>query len=164
MANMFLALTNILGESLDLEHKMEIEIHEWRWGLENHAPYRLQENEATKQTSVHHITIEKMVDKASTTLANYCAHGKHIAEGTITCRKNDGDTKVEYLIIKLTDVKVESVNWGGRGEEHRGISETVDLSFLKFKIIYKVQKRDGSLAGPNEFEFDIPQQKAPGGK
>jgi|SRR5665213_2094553 type VI secretion system secreted protein Hcp len=159
--NMFLALTNVLGESRDHAHKMEIEIHEWTWGLVNKAPFNLsKDSDATKQTSFGHLIISKMVDKATVTLANYCANGRHIAEGTVTCRKNDGETQVEYLKIKLTDVKVESVTWAGRGEETRGIPETVDLSFLKVKIIYEMQSQDGHLHGPNDFEFDLPEQKA----
>jgi type VI secretion system secreted protein Hcp len=162
--NMFLALTNILGESLDEHHKMEIEIHEWAWGLDNKAPYRLEESEAAKQTTVDHVVISKMFDKASVALVNYCANGRKIEEGTITCRKNDGDTKVEYLKIKLTGVKVESVKWPGRGEEIRGVPETVNLSFLEFKITYSMQSRDGHLFGPNEFDFVLPEQKNKGAK
>jgi type VI secretion system secreted protein Hcp len=106
MANNFLELTHVLGESLDHEHKMAIEIHDWSWSIENRAPYRLQQSDATKQTSVAHITVEKWVDKATTTLTNYCANGKHIDEGIITCRKNAGESQVEFLIITLKHVKV----------------------------------------------------------
>jgi type VI secretion system secreted protein Hcp len=158
--NMFLALTNILGESMDVHHKMEIELFEWTWSMSNNAPYRLQESEAAKQTQVNNIVVIKMFDKASTTLMNYCANGKKIPEGTITCRKHDGETSVEYLKIKIFNVKVDSLTWGGRNEDVRGIPETVNLSFLKFQVIYEVQSRDGSLVGPNEFDFDIPEQKA----
>jgi|SRR5581483_8277775 len=162
--NMFLALTNILGESLDADHKMEIEVSEWTWGMSNNAPFRLQESEAAKQTQVNSIVVQKLFDKASTTLMNYCANGKKIPEGTITCRKHGGggeyDRPVEYLKIKIFDVKVDSLTWGGRNEELRGISEHVNLSFLKFQVIYQVQRRDGTLVGPNEFDFVIPEQKA----
>ena len=158
--NMFLGLTNVLGESLDATHKMEIDIFEWTWGMSNNAPYRLHESEAAKQTTFQHVVVTKMFDKATTTLMTYCASGRRIAEGTITCRKHAGDSPVEYLRIKIFDVKVESVTWGGRGEDIRGIPETVTLSFLKCNVIYEVQRRDGSLVGPNTFDFGIPEQKA----
>ncbi len=41
MANMFLSLTNIHGESLDHVHAGEIEIHDWEWGMDNAASFRL---------------------------------------------------------------------------------------------------------------------------
>src|SRR5581483_11257254 len=142
--NMFLALTNILGESMDVDHKMEIEIFEWTWGMSNSASFRLQESEAAKLTSVQNIVITKMFDKASTTLMNYCANGKKIDEGTITCRKHGGGggenvRPVEYLKIKIFGVKVDSITWGGRGEDIRGIPEQVNLSFLRFEVRYEVQ-------------------------
>ena len=158
MANMFLSLTNILGESLDHAHANEIEVHDWGWHLENHAPYRLSEKEATAQTQVNHITIDKAVDAATTTLTGYCAHGKHIPKGILTFRKNAGDSQAEYLKIILTDVKIEKVLWDAKGEW--GIKETVDLSFLKFRMSYSVQQAGGELGGVSEFEFDIPEQKA----
>jgi len=161
MANNFLELTHVLGESLDHEHKMAIEIHDWSWSIENRAPYRLQQSDATKQTSVAHITVEKWVDKATTSLTNYCANGKHIDEGIITCRKNAGESQVEFLIITLKHVKVEKVAWGGRGDPILGIPESVELSFLHFAIEYFAQHNaTGELAGSNEFHFDLPEHKA----
>src|ERR1700756_2134990 len=102
--NMFLALTNILGESLDADHKMEIEISEWTWGMNNTASsFLMGEDDAAKKGHMDAIVVTKMFDKASTTLMSYCAHGKKIDEGTITCRKHAGERPVEYLKIKLRD-------------------------------------------------------------
>jgi type VI secretion system secreted protein Hcp len=160
MADMFLALTDVNGESLDEIHPREIEIHDWSWSVSNNAPFGLHNvAEATKAGSAAHITIHKMFDAASVTLMNLCAHGQHIAKGKITCRKNAGDDKVEYLKIELTDIKIEQVLWLGKGQELSGLPEQVELSFLRFKVIYAMQIADGTLGGLNEFEFDIPQQK-----
>jgi type VI secretion system secreted protein Hcp len=159
MADMFLALTNVLGESLDHDHKMEIEVHEWTWAMTNDAPYRLRESERSGHSDVKPLFIHKHVDKASTTLMTFCAEGRHIPEATLTCRKNDGDKKVEYLKIILTDVKVESLTWSGRNQEHV-VPEVLELSFLKVKTQYKIQHRDGELSGLNEFDFTLPEQKS----
>jgi type VI secretion system Hcp family effector len=161
---MFLALTNINGESRDHVHAGEIEIHDWEWGVDNAAPFRLEAEQAAKQTQFQHLTVHKMFDKASVTLMNYCAHGRKIDHGKITCRKNDGDNQVEFLKIILTDVKVDSVKWAPKGEEVRGIPESVELSFFHFKIVYETQIQDGSLSGKSEFEYDVPEEKAKGMK
>jgi type VI secretion system secreted protein Hcp len=158
--NMFLALTNILGESMDVHHKMEIEVVDWTWSMSNSASFRIVDTNAAKQPTINGIVITKMVDKASTTLMTYCANGKKIDEGTLTCRKHDGDEPVEFLKIKLTGVKVDALGWTGKNEDNRGIPETVTLSFLQVQVICEVQRRDGSLVGPNEFHFDVPEQKA----
>lgn len=161
--NMFLALTNILGESLDQDHKMEMDIFDWTWGMNNNAPFRLVDKDAAKQTTFDSIIVTKMFDKASTTLMTYCANGMKIPEGTITCRKHDGDAPVEYLRIKISNIKVESLNWAGRGDDPRGIPEQVHLSFLNIQVIYEVQRRSGSLVGPNEFEYSLPDNRAASG-
>ncbi len=141
---------------------MEIEIFEWTWSMNNPAPFRMGEDDAAKQTNINPIVVHKVFDKASTTLMSYCANGRKIEEGTITCRKHGGerDRPVEYLKIKLSDVKVDDINWVGRNEDPRGIPETVTLSFLVIEVIYDVQRRDGSLVGHNEFQFDTAKLKA----
>jgi len=118
------------------------------------------EDVATKKGRLGPIVVTKVFDKASTTLMSYCANGRKIDEGTITCRKHAGERPVEYLKIKLRDVKVDSLKWQGRGEEGHVIPELVTLSFLHVEVIYDVQRRDGSLVGHNEFEFDTADQKA----
>ena len=123
MANMFLKLTNIHGKSRDHKHHGEIEIHDWDWGIENAASFRLEADKAAKQTQVDHVFVHKMFDRASPTLMNYCAYGRQIDEAVITCRKNDGDHQVEYLKIILTGVKVDGVKWAQKGEDPRGIPE-----------------------------------------
>jgi type VI secretion system secreted protein Hcp len=161
MANMFLSLTGVTGESIDADKKLEgaIEIHEWVWGLHNAAPYRLKESDATTHASVDKMTVTKMIDKASVTLVNFCAHGKEVSKATITCRKNTEDGPVDYLTIELNDVKIRSVNWPGRGEDLRGVPEVVVLEFKKFTMSYSMQLASGLLEGANVFPFDIPEQK-----
>jgi type VI secretion system secreted protein Hcp len=167
--NMFLKLKDITGESLDLDHPNEIEIHNWSWGLDNNASFRLRdEKSATPQTTVAPLTIDKMLDNATVPLVQYCAQGTHIAEGELVCRKNTGDKygseehhkkhQDEFWKIKLKDIKVLSVRWPGVAEEHR-IPETVELSFLSFTVFYQMQTQEGNLTGARHFPFDIPEQK-----
>ncbi len=154
MGNMFLKLTKIHGESRDHVHHKEIEIYDWTWNISNPAPIRLKDTEATRQTDVGHISIDKIVDKATTALTSHCVFGKNIPEGILTFRKNDGHNQVEYMQITLTEVKVEKISWDVKGEH--GIKETVDFSFLKFKINYYTQHNDGDLGGVHEVEFGSP--------
>jgi type VI secretion system secreted protein Hcp len=182
MADMFLKLTSdeagkeivVEGESLDEVHPDEIEIHDWTWKVANSAPFKIHDvADATKFGSFDHITIHKIVDKASTTLMNYCAYGQHIKKGIITCRKNDGDTKFEYLKIELTDIKVEEVSWAeGRGQSNVH-TEHVQLSFFSVKVIYKTQvvppapPKPGErphpvqVSGPKDFHFDTQDKAQP---
>ena len=96
---------------------------------------------------------------------------KKIEQAIVTCRKNDGPDQLEFLILKFTGVKVNSVKWTPKGEDHRGIPETVDFSFFHFKVIYETQKqsstpgeRDDTAPGKSEFEWDVSKEKATPGK
>jgi type VI protein secretion system component Hcp len=92
------------------------------------------------------------------TLYQDCVTGKHIKSGTITCRKNDGDQKVEYLIMKLTDIMVTKVHWEGEGDQ-QALKETVGLSFAEFRIDYKVQNDTGNAAGVKSYQFNVQKQQ-----
>ena len=164
MANMFLKLTNINGESRDHTHAGEIEIHDWEWGMDNAASFRLNPDDATKQTQTQHLIVHKVFDKSSTGLLKFCANGAKIESAMVTCRKNDGPNQVEYLKLIFAGVKVNSVKWAPKGEDHRGIPETVDFSFFRFKVIYETQLQDGSLGGAHEFEWDVSKEKSAPGK
>ena len=171
---MFLALGTgrtllIEGESLDEAHPREIVVVDWEWGLINSAPIALKESDDTKAARVHELSIHKLFDKASPILSTYCAVGKHIPNGTFTLRKhgdlpepgkvsNSGDMR-EFLMIELEDIKINSVVWGAKGEDERGIPETVKMTFLKCKITYKTQDNSGGLKGPSIFHFDIGNHK-----
>jgi len=155
---MFLKLTKIHGESLDAEHEHEIEVDGWKWGMKNSASFQIiDESKANLQTTFDHLTIDKYFDHASLTLAKYCAHGRHIPEAIFSCRKKTGEYADDtFLKIKLTDVKVESIDWpGGKTDAGGPIPETITLSFLEVDAEYKKQRQEGNLHGANHFHFKV---------
>jgi type VI secretion system secreted protein Hcp len=157
MSEMFLKLDGIEGESLDSVHKGEIEIKSWTWSTENHVRWDVNQGGQSTRVEVHDIGVVKSCDKASVTLYQCCVTGKHIQGGTITCRKNDGDQKVEYLIVKLTDIMVTKVDFTGDGES-QALGETLSLSFAEFRMDYKVQNDTGNAAGAKSFQFNVQKQ------
>jgi len=162
MADMFLDLDDITGESLDYDHLDEIEVHGWSWGLSNNASFRIRDaREGAPHTSVNHLTINKVLDSASVSLVQYCALGTHIAKGYFACRKNTGDRSgvTDFMTIELTDIKVLSVQWPGQGAGEHGFPETIELEFVKFDMTYKKQAQEGQLYGARNFPFSIPEQK-----
>ena len=83
--------------------------------------------------------------------------GQHIADATITVRKA-GTGQQEYLIIKMTDVRVTSVSTSADSEGD-GAVEGVVLTFVKVDLEYKPQKADGSLDAGIHFKYDVKAQK-----
>ncbi len=158
MAEMFLKLDGVDGESLDHAHANEIEIQSWEWKTENPVRWDLNQGGQSTKVHVHHIALAKACDKSSVTLYQNCVTGKHIKSAIITCRKNDGDQKLEYLILKMTDVMISKVEWKGTGES-QSLEEQLDLSFAEFRIDYKVQNDSGNASGMTSFGFNIQKQQ-----
>jgi len=153
-----LKLDGIEGESLDSAHGGEIEIRDWGWETTNIVRWDINQGGQSTKVNVGEITINKICDKASVTLYQCCVTGKHIKNGTITCRKNDGEQKVEYLIMKLTDIMVTKVHFEGEGDQ-QALKETVMLSFAQFRMDYKVQNDTGSAGGAKSYQFDVQRQQ-----
>ena len=158
MAEMFLKLDGVEGESLDQTHAREIEIQSWNWETTNQVRWDVNQGGQSTKVEVKEIHVDKICDKASVILYQNCVTGKHIPNAKITCRKNDGDQKVEYLIVDLRDVMVSKVEWKGDGS-NQSLNETVKLSFAEFKLHYAVQQDQGTAGGATTFGFDIQRQQ-----
>src|SRR5215467_11230639 len=154
-ADVFLKLGDIKGESSDDKHKGEIDVLAWSWGVSNAASMATGGGGGLGKASFHDLTITHYIDKASPNLLKMCATGEHIKEATLTQRKQ-GKGQQEYLLIKLTDVMVSSVQDGGTGDQ---LTENFTLAFAKVDLEYKPQKADGSLDAGIHFKYDIKAQK-----
>ena len=155
MADMFLMLQDIEGESLDAVHTNQIEILDMGWN-NKHVVHRTRKDEKTStKPDIGDITIKKICDKASANLLKYCCLGKKIPHGKITFRKHAGESKVEYLTIDLWDIKVSSFNWNWEVEGGL-LHETVELNIAKFHEVYTLQDNSGLPGGTVPFGFDIP--------
>ena len=82
-----------------------------------------------------------------------CATGEHIKDATITIRKA-GKGQQEFLIIKMNDIIITSVNPSGAGDS-AGTAESVALQCAKVDLEYKPQKQDGSLDASLHFQYDL---------
>lgn len=164
MADMFLVFDHIEGESLDDKYTKKIEIMSWNWTLGNNATWTMTQQEAAAKADVKAITVEKAYDRASVTLMKYCCLGQHIPTAQIICRKNQGEQnegqqKLDYLVIKMQDVMIKNIIWSAGGFDKS--PETVTLSFGKFYVEYQFQPTDEDYSGARTtpFGFDINTHK-----
>jgi type VI secretion system secreted protein Hcp len=73
--------------------------------------------------------------------------------------KLDGDSRVEYLKIDLTDIMVSGLQWSGSGGEHL-VHEHLSLVFAEFKQSYNLQSDAGGAQGATDFGYNIQTSKA----
>jgi type VI secretion system secreted protein Hcp len=154
-SGIFAKIGNIKGESLDSKHKGEVELLSWSWGVAQSGTMAHGGGEG--KASFHDFNFTHHIDKASPVLLKACATGEHIKEATITVRKA-GKGQQEFLIIKMNDVIITSVDLSGTGDAPATAAH-VALQFAKVDLEYKPQKADGSLDAGLHFKYDIKGNK-----
>jgi type VI secretion system secreted protein Hcp len=107
----------------------------------------------TGKVSLQDVHFAKNVDVATAPLFAHCCNGKHIPSALVTFRKA-GEKPLEYLKIKLTDILVSSITWGGAAGGD-GVHEQVSLAFTKVEIEYYEQKPDGSGEKKGNASWDL---------
>ena len=152
-SDIFAKLGDIKGESIDDKHKDEVEVLSWSWGVSTGASGAQGSGGGDGKASFSDFNFTHRVDKASPVLFKMCATGEHIKEATITARKA-GKGQQEFLIIKMSDVIVTSVQSGGGGNDG-STAESVGLRFAKVDLEYKPQRPDGALDASLHFKYDL---------
>ena len=159
----FLKLTDIKGESTDSKHKDEIVVHSWDWGMAQQVLHAGGGGggSGVGKASFEDLHFTHQIDKASPLIMLACASGKHIRDATLTVRRA-GKTPQEFLIVKLKDVLVTSVdpavNDGTDGSQESA-TESVTLNFAQVDLEYKPQKADGSLGPGIHFAWNLQSNK-----
>jgi type VI secretion system secreted protein Hcp len=153
--DVFLKLGDIKGESKDSAHKGEIDVLSWSWGLSQTGSMGHGGGGGAGKANFNDLSIMHAVDKASPVLMSKCATGEHIKEATLVSRKA-GKGQQEYLIVKMNDILITSVQPSGSSEHPM---ESVSMQFAKIDLEYKPQKDDGTLDAGVPFKYDIKANK-----
>jgi type VI secretion system secreted protein Hcp len=156
--DMFLKVTGvkfglIKGESQDDDHKDEIEVLSWSWGM--HVTPSLGGGGATGKATIHELKILKRVDRASTALMQALRSNESIKEAKLTLRKA-GKTQLEYLKITIGDGRVISLEVEAGDESGSSeLLERVSFSFNQIDVEYVPQGKDGLPQGGTLFSDEF---------
>jgi type VI secretion system secreted protein Hcp len=153
-SEIFLKLTDVKGESKGKDHEGEIDVQSMSLGLSNPSSISTGGGAGTGKADFAPISIMKSADLASSTLFLNCAQGVHFDEGTITIREAGGQTPLEYIVIKLTQVFIDSINWGESSGGGKPM-ESVSLSYATIDIVYWSQDAKGGKGDKTEIGWDV---------
>lgn len=153
--DVFLKLGDIKGESQDAKHAGEIDVLSWSWGMSKSGGAPAGGGAGAGKVSVNDLGFTHAIDKASPILMKACASGEHVKEAVLVSRKA-GKGQQEYLIIKMNDIIVTSVQPSGSTEHP---TESISLQFAKVDLEYKPLKVDGTLDAGVRFTYDIKANK-----
>jgi type VI secretion system secreted protein Hcp len=154
-SDIFARLGDIKGESADSKHKEEIEVLSYSWGVANAGSAASGSGGVAGKATASEITLVHFLDKASPALMKACATGTRLKDATITHRKA-GKAQGDYLIVNLDDILITAVT---QVVDPQSNAETVNLSFAKIALEYRLQKADGSLDAGVHFKYDFKTQK-----
>jgi type VI secretion system secreted protein Hcp len=149
--DVFLKLGDVKGESKDSVHAGEIDVLSWSWGVSQTGSMNLGGGGGAGKANFADLSFMHALDKASPVLMKVCAMGDHFADATLVSRKA-GKGQQEYLIVKMKEVFVTSVQPSGSSEHPM---ESVSLTFGHIDLEYKPQKPDGTLDAGVHFVYDI---------
>lgn len=139
----------IKGESQDSQHKGEIDVLSWSWGMQ--AKPGLGVGTVTGKASVHDLKIVKRVDSASTALMLALRTNEPIQKAVLTLRKA-GKTQLEYMKVTIEQGRVTALTVdAGDVSGSPDVIERVSFSFNKIEIEYVPQGKDGLPQGGMTF-------------
>ena len=150
-ADMYLKMEPFEGSSKHLPNEMDVV--SWSWGMTQRTG---DTGIPVGKSSVHPMTIVKVLDGATSNLAKQCCdHEKKIPKAVLTCFR--APDKEPYLVITLERVVITSVELGGHGGSEEP-TETLSLTFGKYTVKWRKDSRlrDSSGLG-RDFEPTNPE-------
>jgi type VI secretion system secreted protein Hcp len=139
------------GESTHQDHKGEIEVLSWTWGVSN-ASLTSGTGSGKGKASPGDLHFTHLYDKASPVLAKKCAQGVHFPNVVITARKS-GEGQKDFLKITMKEVFITSVQ--PSGSTGGDIMEAVSMSYQQIEFGYKPQDTKGGLGGEVKFLWNV---------
>jgi len=139
------------GESTHKDHKGEVEILSWTWGVSN-TSLASGTGSGMGKANAGDLHFTHGYDKASPVLAKKCAQGVHFPTVVVTSRKA-GEGQKDFLKITLKEVFITAVQpSGSTGGE---IMESVSMSYASIDFAYKPQDEKGGLGGEVKFGWNV---------
>jgi type VI secretion system secreted protein Hcp len=138
------------GEGQPLEHKDEIVVQGWSWGIS--ASSALGSAQATGRRAYKNLVVTKRIDSASTALMSVLATNDEVKEARLSMRKA-GEGQRDFFIIKLSNARVTALDIEC-GEDGDAI-ERIAFAFNKVEVSYEPQTATGQRGGGTNFQDDI---------
>lgn len=153
--DMFLELPGVDGETVDkvYKDKKAMDVLAWSWGVSNQGTFHHGSGGGAGKANFQDLSVTKWIDKASASLLQACASGKHFDKAILTVRKA-GETPLEYIKLTMENVMVTNVSTGGSAGEER-LTENVTLNFAKVKFEYNMQGAKGGKETGGLMSWDI---------
>lgn len=139
------------GESTHKDHKGEVAVLSWSWGLTAAAGAATGAAASRRKALPQEMRIVHRYDKASPLLAKQAVLGRHVPSAVLTARKA-GEGQKDFLKVTMKEVFITSV------QAREGVDEPMEevaLSYGTIDFEYRPQDVKGGLGSPVQFNWNI---------
>ena len=157
LAETFLKLGDIQGESVDNKHKGEIEVLSFSQSFVNTLAIGTGGGGAGK-VECGAITMMKSIDSSSPLLLKGVATGQHFPQATITFRTAGGKNAEEYYVITMKDIFITELSQTDSSDPNK-IFEKLVINARSFDFKYTPITVKGTLGKPVSFKYDCAANK-----
>lgn len=153
----FLKLDGVEGESTDAQHKGEIEVLSFSFGISQAGLGQSGGGGGAGKVELHSFSFVHKVDKSSPVLFKKACSGEHILNGMLQVREaaaspepvlTDGTALgrggLIFMKLSLQDILVSSVKDGGNSQTDDAPLEEVGLNYVKIEFEYLTFNADGT--------------------
>jgi type VI secretion system secreted protein Hcp len=146
---MFLKLTSpdVTGEATDTDHKGEIDVVSWSWGIQGSTD--VATGRAAAKAKLTELRIVKRIDRSSPVLLQLAKNNKVTEVATLSLRKA-GTTQLTFFKIELKKVRITAVNLesaNSTASVSTEMVERVNLGFEQVTVTYTPQGSTGAKGG-----------------
>ncbi len=147
----FLKLDGIEGEATQRDHRGEIEVLSWSWGMSSELPAGGGSGSGSGRAKAQSLLVVHPYDKASPPLLRLAASGRHLATAVLSGRRSGAGAR-DFLTITLKQVTVASLQMADNGG---GLVEQVALEFAEVAFDYTPQTPRGGVGAPVRVAWNV---------
>jgi type VI secretion system secreted protein Hcp len=151
----FLKLDGIQGESVDTNHKNEIQLLSWSWGASQVTSVAGTGGSGAGKADLSDFSVMKFLDKSSTPIFKALISGTHIKTGTLTAVKSGAAGK-PFLKVDFQELFVTSQQLSASSEIP---SESVSFSYNQIKVEYSMQDDKGTVTTAGSVTYNTKENK-----
>lgn len=151
--NMFLKLDTIAGESTNVNHKDEIEILSFSWGVSN-SPTLGATGAAAGKAVPSDVSFVIRSGLASPPLFLACVQGRHLKQGLFVIENAAADSPnpADVYTLTLTDVLVSSYQSSGASDAP---FDSFSLAFRSLRLKEIAESPTGAIGKSTEAGWDF---------
>ena len=156
----FLKIDGIDGDSTSVQHKGEIDVQSWSWGViqTGSSSGGSGGGGGAGRASFQDFHFVSRISKASPALFLACATGQHRKDATLTGERAGRAKGGTFLQYKLNDVLVTSVQQSDTAGGEPPL-EQFSLNYSKIELSFFPQDAKGKVGAPITAGFDVKAHK-----